>query len=47
MNAHEIVVHEVDRHHMRVVHGFLGKSIGEPRHATVAHPDIQILAFHK
>jgi hypothetical protein len=23
MDAHEIVVHEVDRHHMRVVRGFL------------------------
>jgi hypothetical protein len=46
VNAHEIIVHEVDRHHMRVVFGLFRKGIREPRHATVAHADIQILALY-
>lgn len=45
MDTHEIVVHEVDCHHVRVVRGFFRECVGEPRHATVAHPDIQILPF--
>ena len=45
MNAHEIIVHEVDRHHMRMVHGLFRKGVREPRHATVAHADVQILTL--
>src|ERR1035437_4540480 len=47
MNAHEIVVHEVNRHHMSVVFCLLLESIGEPRHAPVAHPDRKIAALYK
>jgi len=47
MDAHEIVVHEVDRHHVIVVRGFLRKGIREPRHAPVAHPHRKILALRK
>jgi hypothetical protein len=43
VDANKIVVHEVDRHHVRMVWAFLSERIGEPRHATVAYPDIQIL----
>ena len=46
MNADEIIVHEVYRHHMRVVHGLFRKGIRESRHAAVAHADIQILALY-
>jgi hypothetical protein len=47
VNAHEIVVHEVDYRHARVVFGLLGKGIRESRHAPVAHADIQVLALYK
>jgi hypothetical protein len=45
MDANEIVMHEIDRH-LRVVLRFLGKGVRQPRHAAVAHPDIQILALN-
>jgi len=47
MLPHKIVVHEVDRHHMGVVLCLFREGIREPRHATVAHADIQILALYK
>jgi len=31
MDAHEIVVHEVDRHHVSMVHGLLREGIRQPR----------------
>jgi hypothetical protein len=32
-------VHEVDRHHVRVVFGLLRKGIREPRHCPLQHGD--------
>jgi len=47
MDAREIVVHEVDRHHMRVVRCLLRKVIGESRRAAVAHAHRKIATRHK
>ena len=45
MDAYEIVVHEIDCHHVVMVRGFLRKGIREPRHVAVAHSDVQILSL--
>jgi len=45
VKANVVIVHEVDRHHMRVVFYPLRRGIREARHATVAHADVQILTL--
>ena len=47
MDANEIVVHEIDRHHVRVVCGLLAKGVRQSRHPSIAHADIEILALGK
>jgi hypothetical protein len=47
MNAREIVVHEIDCHHARVVRRLLAECIREPRHAPIAHADRKIAAFYE
>jgi hypothetical protein len=39
MNATEIVVHEVDRHRVRVVRGFFTECVGQPSKSPVPHAD--------
>jgi len=47
VDAHKIVVHEVEGHHVRVVLRLFRKGVGEPRHAAVAHADIEVLPLGK
>jgi len=46
VNANEIIVHEVDRHHVSMVHGLFRKGIRKPRHTAIAHADIEILPLY-
>src|SRR5947208_1278838 len=41
----EVVMNKIDRKLMAVVLNFLREGVGEPRHATVEHADVQVLAF--
>ena len=47
MNSHEIVVHEIDRHHVRMVFGLFGEGVRQTRHAPVAHANVEVLALRK
>jgi hypothetical protein len=47
MDANEIVVHEINRHHVRMVLGLLRKGIREVRHAPIAHAHRKILTLYK
>jgi hypothetical protein len=47
VNAYEILVREVDRHHVFVVCGLFREGICQTRHAPVAHADIQVPALCK
>src|SRR3954470_2612935 len=44
MDADEVVIEEVQSHCVRVIFHLLRERIGEPRHATLVHSDIQIVA---
>ena len=43
MDAHEIVVHEVNRDGMGVILGFFREGIRQPREAPHSHPHVEIL----
>src|SRR3989304_995137 len=46
MNAHEIIMEEMERQGRFQVVQFLGESIGKPRKSAHLHTDSQILSFN-
>lgn len=45
-NAHEIVVHEVQRKHVQVVFQLLAETVGQAREAAHTHAHCQVLALN-
>lgn len=45
MNPHEVVVHEVDCQRVLKIFNLFAESLGQPREASVLHPEREILPF--